>query len=169
VVAFAANAAEVVPTSGATVDNPTFVEAFVIRADLDRFTVRVEAAFAKNDQNAIKGLVLEFLQIMKLPDAFENYMARPLIRLPWAGDCYNAILLAKDYESYEAMRDYLPAAAAPSRRAPGRRAGAARSSNARASFASLGWIKYGRLMCALTVSVGPWKRISSSTGMETTR
>jgi len=110
-VTFAANAAEIVPTSGATVDNPTFVEAFVIRADLDRFTVRVEAAFAKNDQNAIKGLVLEFLQIMKLPDAFENYMARPLIRLPWAGDCYNAILLAKDYESYEAMRDYLPAAA----------------------------------------------------------
>ena len=81
-VTFAANAAEIVPTSGATVGNPTFVEAFVIRADLDRFTVRVEAAFAKNDQNAIKGLVLEFLQIMKLPDAFENYMARPLIRLP---------------------------------------------------------------------------------------
>ena len=111
VVTLAANAAEVVPTSGATVDNPTFVEAFVIRADLDRFTVHVEAAFAKNDQNAIKGLVLEFLQIMKLPDAFENYMARPLIRLPWAGDCYNAILLPKDYESYEAVRDYLPAVA----------------------------------------------------------
>ena len=65
-----ANAAEIVPTSGATVGNPTFIEAFVIRADLDRFTVHVEAAFAKNDQNAIKGLVLEFLQIS------ENFQTR---------------------------------------------------------------------------------------------
>lgn len=110
-VSFAVTAAEVVPTAGATVEKPTFVEAFVIRADLDGFTKRVEAAFAKNDQNAIKMLVLEFLQIMKLPDAFENYLGRPFIRLPWAGDCYNVVLLPKDYENYEAMRDYLPAVA----------------------------------------------------------
>lgn len=112
IVNFAASAAEVVPTAGATVANPTFVEAFVVRADLDGFTKRVEAAFAQNDLNAIKRLVLEFLQIMKLPDAFETYMERPYIRLPWAGDCYNVILLPKDYENYEAIRDYLPAVAA---------------------------------------------------------
>jgi hypothetical protein len=110
-VAFAAKAAEVVPTDGATVTNPTFVEAFMIRVDLDGFTRRVETAFALNNQDAIKLLVLEFLQIMKIPDAFESYMGRPFIRLPWAGDCYNALLLPKDYEDYEAVRDYLPAVA----------------------------------------------------------
>lgn len=110
-VTFAANAAEVVPTTGATVDKPTFVQAFLIRADLDGFTLRVEEAFRRNSQDAIKLLVIEFLQIMKIPDAFESYIERPLIRLPWAGDCYNAILLPKDYEDYEAMREYVPAVA----------------------------------------------------------
>ena len=110
-VTFAANAAEVAPTTGATVDRPTFVQAFLIRADLDGFTLRVEEVFRRNSQDAIKLLVLEFLQIMKIPDAFESYIERPLIRLPWAGDCYNAILLPKDYEDYEEMREYVAAVA----------------------------------------------------------
>ena len=92
-------------------DSPTFVEGFLIRADLDSFTSRVNAAFAANDINAIKKLVLQFLQLMKLPDAFEEFLDRPLIRLPWAGDCYNAVLLPKDYEDYAAICDYLPAVA----------------------------------------------------------
>lgn len=100
---------ETVTTDTATVDNPTSVQAFLMRADLDGFTLRVEAAFAEGTENAIRRLVLEFLQIMKVPDAFESYLGRPLIRLPWAGDCYCAIFLPKDYENYTAARRYLPA------------------------------------------------------------
>jgi hypothetical protein len=104
-----AKASEIVKTDSATVDNPVLVQAFLMRADLDGFTLRVDKAFAEGTENAIKRLVFEFLQIMDVPDAFETYLGRPLIRLPWAGDCYCAIFLPKDYEDYSAMRNYLPA------------------------------------------------------------
>jgi hypothetical protein len=108
-VALSAKAAEFVETGRATVQNPTFVQGFIFRADLDGFTRRVDAAFSQNDPQAIQRLVLEFLQIMKIPEAFEDYVGRPMIRLPWAGDCYNAIFLPKDHESYEATQSYIPA------------------------------------------------------------
>jgi hypothetical protein len=101
--------AEFVDTGRATIQNPTFVQGFILRADLDGFTRRVDAAFSSHDPQAIQLLVVEFLQIMKIPEAFENYVGRPMIRLPWAGDCYNAIFLPKNHEDYDATRDYLPA------------------------------------------------------------
>jgi hypothetical protein len=104
-----AEAAEIVKTGSATINNPMSVQAFLMRADLDGFSLGVQAAFAQGTEDAIKRLVLEFLQIMRLPEAFESHLNRPLIRLPWAGDCYCAIFLPKDYEEYTAIRSYLPA------------------------------------------------------------
>ena len=72
-----------------------FVQGFILRAGLDGFTRRVDAAFSSHDPQAVQRLVVEFLQIMKIPDAFEDYVGRPIIRLPWAGDCYNAIFVPK--------------------------------------------------------------------------
>jgi len=104
-----AKAAEIVKTGAASINNPMSGQAFLMRADLDGFSLRVQAAFAQGTEDAIKRLVLEFLQIMRLPEAFETHLGRPLIRLPWAGDCYCAIFLPKDYEEYGAIRSYLPA------------------------------------------------------------
>ena len=113
-VALSAARGELMNQDGATVQNPATVQAFYIRADLDGFTRRVDAAFDETNRNpltrdtALKQLVYEFLQIMKLPDAYESHIHGTVIRLPWAGDCYNAIILPAEGETFEKARTYLP-------------------------------------------------------------
>jgi len=120
VVALAAKRAEVISTEGATVQNPAAVQAFFMRADLDGFTRRVDDAFEaaghrkdEQGQEPLKRLVLEFIQIMKIPDAFEAHSSSfgSVIRLPWAGDCYNAVILPRDDENFDLSRAKLPALA----------------------------------------------------------
>jgi hypothetical protein len=116
-VALSAKSGELMNQGSATVKNPATVQAFYIRADLDGFTRRVDAAFDEANRNplaynpALKQLVSEFLQIMQLPDAYESHIHGTVIRLPWAGDCYNAIILPDDGETYEKARTYLPGVA----------------------------------------------------------
>ncbi len=105
---FVALAADPINTGGATVDAPRLVQGLHFRADLCGFTSRVAQAFAQGT-NAVSELVSEFIAIMRIPDAFEEALARPFIRLPWAGDCYNGIFLPRPDEDYAGIRLYLPA------------------------------------------------------------
>jgi len=106
-----ANFAEVVNTDGATPDAPYQFQALVFRADLDGFTKQVDEAFNLGN-DAILKLVDEFLQIMKLPDAWENKVGHYLVRLPWAGDCYTALMIPKEHETYDSTRATLPSISA---------------------------------------------------------
>jgi len=106
-VKFAANSRDFINVETSTVDRPAITEGLVIRADLDGFTAKVEEA-SKRGQEAIRGVVVEFLNILQVPDAFEAYLDQPVVRLPWAGDCYNAIILPGPNQSYADLRKNLP-------------------------------------------------------------
>lgn len=104
---YAANSAESVVAS---VQNPLVLQALVFRADLHGFTKRVEEAYRRGP-SAITEVVQEFLDILKLPEAFERSIGNPAVRLSWAGDCYTLIIQPRNFETYSSIRTNLPAVA----------------------------------------------------------
>lgn len=102
-VCLSAKSSEVVDTSNATVEKPRVIQAMVFRADLDGFTSKVEEA-SRRGEAALRLVVEELLAILDIPQAFEDYLERKVVRLPWAGDCYTACFLLDDDESVEELR-----------------------------------------------------------------
>jgi hypothetical protein len=96
----------------ATVDDPVEVQGLCLRADLDNFTRQVEQAFAANNDTAIRALVERFLVIMDFPEEFARKLNRPVISLPWAGDCATQIVPLRRGESWDQFRKSMPAVAA---------------------------------------------------------
>jgi len=94
----------------APLDSPQRVRGFFLRADLDGFTKRVKAAFAAGPA-AIQRLVKEFCETMDIPDSFDsklNDRKMKMIQLPWAGDCFNAIIFPAQFGDYSSARGVLP-------------------------------------------------------------
>jgi hypothetical protein len=83
---------------------------FMLRADLDGFSQRIDAALASGDK-AVAKLVKDFQTIMSYPVAFKDMLPDgvSVLMFPWAGDCANLFLECDDY-SIE--RTYLPNRAA---------------------------------------------------------
>jgi len=105
-VSLSANIRDFINVETSTVERPAVAQGLVIRADLDGFTAKIEEA-SKRGEAAIKKVVIEFLSILQLPDAFEKYLDQPMVRLPWAGDCYNAVILPSSGQSYADLRKNL--------------------------------------------------------------
>lgn len=83
-------------------------QGFGFRADLDGFSKQVAAA--KTDAE-ILDLVTRFTKIMSYPDRFAAKLGTPVIKLPFAGDCANMVVLPNG-EEYDDAREYLPVRAA---------------------------------------------------------
>lgn len=83
-------------------------QGFGFRADLDGFSKQVAAA--KNDSDVLD-LVTRFTKIMAYPDYFMKRLGKPVVKLPWAGDCANLIVLPNG-EGYDEAREFLPVQAA---------------------------------------------------------
>ncbi len=92
-----------------SIGEPVKVQAFCLRADLDGFTRNVQAAFAVGTDEAIAGLVQEFVSIMAYTDQFARALNRNVITLPWAGDCATLLVPLKPGETYESLRPLFPA------------------------------------------------------------
>ena len=76
-----------------------------MRADLDGFTSRVQNAF---DTGNIDGLIQDFIRVIKYSDDFINNAGHPVIRIPWAGDCANLVILPKNTEKIKDTKYYFP-------------------------------------------------------------
>jgi hypothetical protein len=83
-------------------------QGFGFRADLDGFSKQVSAA--KTDAEILE-LVTRFTKILAYPDYFATRLGKPVIKLPWAGDCANLVVLPNG-ENYGDAREYLPVRAA---------------------------------------------------------
>jgi len=90
-------------------NNPFSAQGFYMRADLDGFTADVQAAFEDKTGQAVMQIVNRFAMFMEFADAFAANLQRPVVRLPWAGDCANMVLLPRDGRSYAQERGYVPA------------------------------------------------------------
>lgn len=105
---FEALAAKSDESTAASVQQPLVVKGLVFRADLHGFTRKIEEAYDRGEA-AVSQVVQEFIDILKLPDAFEQVLGNPSVRLPWAGDCYTLVIQPRTYEDYAAIRRTLPA------------------------------------------------------------
>lgn len=86
---------------------PARFQGFFFRADQDGFSKQVEAAFAvgQEQEKKIQQLVEGFRETVQRSLAFNQATSFTCIWLPWAGDCANVILLPRDGQSYDAMRE----------------------------------------------------------------
>jgi hypothetical protein len=84
---------------------PLKTQGMCLRADLDGFTKAVEDAF-KNQK--VGELVKQFTELMQYPVEFARKIGKPLIELPWAGDCCTILVQPQQWESVEEMRATLP-------------------------------------------------------------
>ncbi len=83
-----------------------FVKGLFMRADLDGFTIRVKNAFEKG---TIPDFIRDFCNVLKYGDEFIGHAEHRIVRLPWAGDCANMLVLPKDNESIRDAKYYYPA------------------------------------------------------------
>ena len=91
------------------VNAPFKTQGFYMRADLDGFTADVAAAFEDPSGLAIAEIAQRFSGFMAFADAFAKTLGRRVIRLPWAGDCANMILLPRARRTYGDERHFVPA------------------------------------------------------------
>lgn len=75
---------------------------WVLRADLDGFTDRVEEGFA--DSDALTALATDFYRIMDAAAAFVERHDETLIQLPWAGDNFTVAAVFGNKEAYDGAR-----------------------------------------------------------------
>lgn len=87
---------------------PLQVQGFYMRADINGFTDDVQEAFNKGPE-AVKVLVERFTTLMGFAEAFARSRRRIVIKLPWAGDCANMIMLTGQGRSYDYDRASVPA------------------------------------------------------------
>jgi hypothetical protein len=86
---------------------PLRTRGMCLRADLDGFTKLVREAF-DHGASAVAELVQQFTKILEFPKAFANDLGRPIIELPWAGDCCTLLIRPAFQETLEEMRSVLP-------------------------------------------------------------
>lgn len=91
------------------VNSPFKTQGFYMRADLDGFTADVAKAFEESSETAVIEIVKRFSAFMAFADAFAKSLNRRVLRLPWAGDCCNMILLPRSGITYSRERSYVPA------------------------------------------------------------
>ncbi len=91
------------------VNAPFKTQGFYMRADLDGFTADVAVAFEDQSGAAVAQIVTRFDGFMAFADAFAANLNRRVIRLPWAGDCANMILLPRVGRTYRDERRFVPA------------------------------------------------------------
>jgi hypothetical protein len=80
-------------------DEPTTYFGWVMRADIDGFTARVESCF--DDDGALLQLGQQFLTIMQTAARFAAEHDEVLVQLPWAGDNFTAAVVYGDRNKYE--------------------------------------------------------------------
>lgn len=90
------------------VSTPLQVQGFCMRSDLDGFTADVQEAFDREPE-AVKALVERFTSLMGFVDAYIATRKRSVIRLPWAGDCANMVLMPAPNHTYDFDRAAVPA------------------------------------------------------------
>ncbi len=84
---------EQVPES--TPDNPKPVEGFFFRADMDGFTKKIKDAYKKG-RDEVWNVVEEFVLYMTEANNWEAASDMQVVPFPWAGDCFNALILPID-------------------------------------------------------------------------
>lgn len=97
-----ASAAPVPPTgapAAPSADRPHTHFGWVMRADLDGFTARVDECF-ENDQE-LQDLAVQFYGIMDAAAQFASQHSETLAQLPWAGDNFTAAAVFADREDYD--------------------------------------------------------------------
>jgi len=102
---------QITPGFEPDVSSPLKLQGFYMRADLDGFTDDVQKAFEDPTGAAVQKIVRRFSGFMAFADEFAVMLKsqdRATIRLPWAGDCCNMILLTRPNRSYDAERPYVP-------------------------------------------------------------
>jgi hypothetical protein len=87
--------------------SPFRTRGMCLRADLDGFTKAVAAA-SKKGADAVSELVRQFTEIMRYPVEFAQKLDRPVVELPWAGDCCTLLIQPGFHETVEEMRAVLP-------------------------------------------------------------
>lgn len=87
-----------------TVEEPTEVFTFCLRADIEGFTRKVARSFQGDEQDR-KALATEFFQIMTAATSFGKELEHDVIQMPWAGDSFNLLIIAKNLEHYDELRE----------------------------------------------------------------
>lgn len=87
------------PIGNPTADRPTVYFGWVMRADLDGFTKRVEECL--NDDAKLRDLASEFYAIMNEAVQFTHLHGENLVQLPWAGDNFTAAAVFSTIAGYE--------------------------------------------------------------------
>lgn len=82
-----------------TADSPGVYFGWVLRADLDGFTRRVESCF--NQDEALLNLGKKFVEIMEAAERFTADHSQRMLQLPWAGDNYTAAAVFSTKRAYE--------------------------------------------------------------------
>ncbi len=80
----------IVPKS--TEDKLVPIEGFFFRVDMDGFTNKIKTAFS-NGREAVKNVVVEFIGYMATANAWQVSTDMKVSAFPWAGDCFNALVL----------------------------------------------------------------------------
>lgn len=75
-----------------TENKPKPIEGFFFRVDMDGFTNKIKNAFARG-RDAIKVAVKEFIDYMDAANAWQVSTDMKVSVFPWAGDCFNALVL----------------------------------------------------------------------------
>lgn len=81
-------------------DRPQSYFGWVMRADLDGFSARVEACF--DNAQLLQELAVEFAAIMNAAAEFVERHRETLVQLPWAGDNFTAAALFSTERQYDA-------------------------------------------------------------------
>lgn len=79
-------------------NEPSVYFGWVMRADLDGFTARVESCY--DDDTELLKLGEQFESIMDTAAQFAEHHAESLIQLPWAGDNFTAAVILASAEAY---------------------------------------------------------------------
>lgn len=82
-----------------TADKPQTYYGWVMRADLDGFTARVDQCFDNDDE--LQSLASDFYQIMNTATNFVGEHSETLAQLPWAGDNFSACAVFPSISEYE--------------------------------------------------------------------
>ncbi|HYF13857.1 MAG TPA: hypothetical protein VD971_02160 [Phycisphaerales bacterium] len=80
-------------------DKPEIYFGWLMRADLDGFTKRVEQCM--NDDAKLQALATEFYQVMQCAADFTARHKESMVQLPWAGDNFTAAAVFATRDSYD--------------------------------------------------------------------
>lgn len=89
----------VAPVGTPTAEQPSVYFGWVMRADLDGFTKRVDACI--HDDVKLRDLASEFYTIMNEAARFTALHRESLVQLPWAGDNFTAAAVFPNLPGYE--------------------------------------------------------------------